>query len=248
MHKHLKFQILLVLIVFLFGAALAEAQSGPASSVKLGKVTVSLAGPEGLTRVDGRDAQVDAYVKAAAKKFKVDVQALYADEAEWQKYVTALKAGKSTPIPRLALVLTPRKMAKKNYDMAKVRKEFKKYNQWFDLAANNRPMAAVLTGQANSKLKEYLGQDMGFKFKTGSHTRKLAETSGTISFGAEVSFKHRGVASEGLLTATSANVGDKLVFIGYYLPAASKGERDAAVGQALLWRSSFNSANASASK
>lgn len=234
------FLLLLSLFLVLGLSCPLLAQDGGRATVKVGKVSVALKAPEGLSRVDGLSPAADAYVRSLEPKFKLQILALYADKNEWKKFTEAVKNGRPTAIPPMAMICVPRKMAKKSYDPKAVRKEFKKYSNWFSAAANNRPMAAVLTGQANSKLKEYMGVDLDFKYKTGAHTRKVSETSNSISLASRVSFKINGRVTDGILTATSLAVGDKLVFSGYFQEASSVEKRDEAVARAVQWRGDLN--------
>lgn len=227
----------LLLVIAFSSGALAQGDR-----VKVGKVSVGLTAPDGLSRVDGLVPEADAYIGTVARKFKLQILAVYADKSEWKKFTAAVKSGRATSIPPLALICVPSKMAKKSYSAKDVRKEFKKYVNWFGLAANTKPMAAVLTSQANAKLKEYMGRDLDFKYKTGPHTRKVSETSNSLSLASRVSFKINGQVSDGILTATSMSVGDKLVFSGYFLEAASPEKRDEAIAQAVQWRGSLSAA------
>ena len=231
----------LLVVVFLAVPAMAQEEE-KTGKVRVGKVSLSLKGPQGLSRVDGLSPEADAYIRKLEPKFKLQVLAVYADKNEWKKFSRAARSGQAVSIPRMALICVPRKMANKSYNIKAVRKEFKKYDNWFGVAANNRPMAAVLTRQANSKLKEFMGVDLDFKYKTGPHTRKVSETSNSISLASRVSFKVNGKVTDGILTATSMAVGDKLIFTGYFDEASSDGQRDEIIARSIQWRSALNSA------
>lgn len=223
------------------GPAMTQAGGG-SDKAKVGKVSVTLKGPAGLNRVDGLSPEADAYIKKLEPKFKLQVLAIYADKSEWIKFSQTVKSGKAASIPRLAIICVPRKMANKSYNLKALRKEFKKYDNWFGLAANNRPMAAILTGQANSKLKEYMGVDLDFKYKTGPHTRKVSETSNSISLASRVSFNVNGRVSDGILAATSLAIGDKLIFTGYFDEASTSEKRDEVIAKSIEWRGELSAA------
>ena len=233
--------------LFLAGLTLAVilALSWPAEAqdkVKLGNVTVSLKAPAGLVRVDGLMPQADAYIKTLEPKFKLQILAFYADKNDWKKFVENVAAGKPASIPRLAMICVPRKMAKKKYDTKDLRKEFKSYSNWFSVGANNRPTAALLTRQANSKLKEIMGLDLDFKYQIGSHTRKISETGNSLSLAVLSSFKVNGKTTGGLLCATALGVGDKIIYSGYFEEGGSSAKLDEIIAKAVQWRSALNSA------
>lgn len=208
----------------------------------VGKVAVKFVTPEGLSRVDGRNAKADAYIKSLEPKFKLNVLAVYADPAEWNKFVSTVSARQPAAIPRYAMICVPSKMPKKSFSNQAVRKEFKRYANWFSAAANNRPLAALLTSQGNKKLKEYMGVDIGFKFRTGDNTKKISETSNAISFGAEVDFNIFGRPSKVYLTASALQVADKMIFLAYF---ENREGRDIVEiqGRAVAWRSRMSAAN-----
>ena len=246
MLKHLFFCLALALALTAPAAwAQKETKSAakPPNQAAVGKVTVKLTGPEGLKRVDGLDAEVEAYIKNVEPKFKLQVLALYADPKEWNAFVANVKDKKEASIPKFAMICVPRKMAKKSFTDAAVRKENKRYANWFSLVANNRPMAAVLTSQGNAKLKEYLGVDIGFKFKTDDFTKKFAETSNSLSLGAQVSFNIFGKTSQVFLTATSLQVADKLIFLGYFENSGPADKLAEIQAKTIAWRSEVNGEN-----
>jgi hypothetical protein len=179
-----------------------------------------------------------------APKFKLKVLALYADQAEWPKFIGQVEAGRPTALPRFAMLCVTDKMPKKKYDSPAMRKEFSRYNQWFSLAANNRPLAALLTSQGNRKLKEIMGLDIGFKFKTDDYTKKLAETSSSLTLGARVSFNLYGQGSEVYLTATALGVGDKLVFMAYFENTGPAEKMAGVEAKTLAWRDEMSRLNA----
>ncbi len=236
--------LLLILGVAFFGAPVqAKKTADPPNEVLVGQVPVVLAAPAGLTRVDGQDQKVDEYVKTLEPKFKLTVLALYAEPAQWKKFVDAVAARQPASIPRMAMICMPSKMPKKSFDAMAMRKEQRSYASWFSLAANNRPMAALLTSQGNAKLKEKLGVDLDFKFKTDDFTQKFAETSNSISFGSQVSFKVFGQVSQVFLTTTSLGVSDKMIYLAYF---EESGPADALRGiqsKSLTWRDDLSSRN-----
>ena len=232
--------MIVAVVLALSTHALAKEPDGQAM---VGKVAVKLAAPEGLTRVDGRNAKADAYIKILEPKFKLNVLAVYAVPAEWDKFVAAASAGKPAAIPRYAMICVPSKMAKKSFSNKDVRKEFKRYANWFSAAANNRPMASLLTSQGNRKLKEYMGVDIGFKFNIGDNTKKIAETSNSISFGAEVDFNVHGQPSKIYLTASSLQIADKMVFLAYFENRETTRDILEIQGRAIAWRTLMSGAN-----
>jgi len=232
--------IIAVVLALSTHVVLAAESTGPQAMV--GKVAVNLVVPEGLSRVDGRNAKADAYIKSLEPKFKLTVLAVYAVPAEWNKFVAAASSGKPAAIPRYAMICVPSKMPKKNYSNQAARREFKRYANWFSAAANNRPLAALLTSQGNKKLKEYMGVDIGFQFKTGDNTKKIAETSNSISLGAEVDFNVFGQPSKVYLTATSLQVADKLIFLAYFENRDSKDILEIQ-SRAIAWRTLMSGAN-----
>jgi len=234
----------LILALGLPSAGLAQkSPAQPTGQAAVGKVNVKLLAPEGLKRVDGLNPEVDAYIKKVEPKFKLNVLALYADPKEWDAFVANVKGNKGASIPKFAMICVPRKMAKKSFTDAAVRKEHKRYANWFSLVANNRPMAAVLTSQGNAKLKEFLGVDIGFKFKTDEFTKKFAETSNSLSLGAQVSFNVFGKTSKVFLTATSLQVADKMIFLAYFENSGPPDKLAEIQAKTIAWRSGVNSEN-----
>lgn len=237
-------------LLIAFSLLLGLILTGPAAAQKkedkaaLGSVTVTLAAPEGLIRVDGLNAQADAYINKVAPKLKLNVMAVYAEPKEWKHFVEAASAGKPSALPRFAMICTTRKMAKKKFDPQALRKEHRGYARWFELAADNRPMAALLTSQGNKKLKEILGTDIGFEFKVGKDTKKIAETSSSLTLGARLLFKIFGQASDVYLTATSLGVGDKIIYLGYFEKYGSSDQVAGVQAKSLAWRDRMNSLNA----
>ncbi len=234
---------ILLAALLLLGSFPAWAQNAT-PAVKVGNIEVGLTGPEGLKRVDGLNPRADAYIKSLEPKFKFKVLALYAEPKEWNKFVADAEAGRPSSIPRFAMIGVPSRMAKKSYDFKKIRKEFKKYDNWFSLAANNRATAALLTAQGNKKLKEFLGVDINFKFRSGNFTRKFSETTNSISMGALVGFNVHKRASDVYLTATSLAVGDKLVFMAYFDQSGPPAELTEIQARSLLWRAKMSDLNA----
>jgi hypothetical protein len=207
----------LAIILFLFGFSAGQAGAAAAANkTQLGEVTVSLNGPEGLTRVDGQKPRADAYIKKTAPKLKFQVMAIYADSKEWSSFVAAAAGRRPAAMPRLAIIGTTMSMPRKNYDPAKFRRELARYEHWFNLAASNKPLAALLTRQGNRKLTEVMGVDIGFEFKVDQFTRKFGQGSDFLSLGAKVAFNIFGQPSQVFLTVTALAVGDKIVFLAYF--------------------------------
>lgn len=237
-------------LLIAFSLLLALVPAGPALAQKkvdeaaVGSVSVTLAPPEGLARVDGLNAQADAYIKKVAPKLKLNVLAVYAEPKEWKKFVEAASAGQPAALPRFAMICTTRKMAKKKFKGQDLRKEHRGYARWFELAAGNRPMAALLTSQGNKKLKEILGTDIGFEFKTGKDTKKIAETSSSLTLGARLMFRIFGQASDVYLTATSLGVGDKIIYLGYFEKYGASDQVAGVQARSLAWRDRMSGLNA----
>jgi len=242
--KKSKYILFLALLMPLLLPLPAQAQSKNSASVEIGKVIVSLIGPEGLSRVDGGNAKADAYIKTLEPKFKLRVLGLYADPGQWKAFVDDASAGRPAAIPRFAMICVPAKMPRKSYDPAKMRKEFKKYDNWFSLAANNRVTAALLTSQGNKKLKEYMGVDIDFKFRSGDYSKKFSESSNSISVGALVSFNVHKKASDVYLTVTSLGIGDKLVFLAYFENSGPPEKLAQIQAASLMWRQRVSELNA----
>ena len=233
--------LLSMMAAFAFSdTALAQKAVGQAV---IGNITVNLTGPEGLTRVDGRFPQADAYIKTVEPKFKLQVLAIYAVESEWKAFIEAAAKGQPTSIPKYAMLCIPQKMPTKSFDSKKVRQEFKKYDNWFSMAASNKPMAKLLTSRGNKKLKENMGVDIGFKFHTDKYTTKFAETSGSMSLGAQVSFDVFGQPSSVYLTVTALNLADKLVYLAYFEKTGQPEVLSKIQAESLAWRSAVSSAN-----
>ena len=232
---------LILLLTFLFHGQ-SWAQNSRQAAV--GGVTVTLASPEGLSRVGGLDPKADAYIKKLEPKFKLQVLELYGHPQEWKKFTAAAGAGQPAAIPSFAMICVPSKMASKSYDNKKARKEFKRYLNWFTAAANNPPMAKLLTSQGNKKLKEYMGVDIGFKFRTGEYTKKISESSNSLTLGALAGFNVFGRPSEVYLTVTSLQVGDKLVFLAFFEKSGPPEKLADTQAKTLAWRSSMSGLNA----
>ena len=237
------FRATVLALVLVLSAGQAEAAAKARSNqAKLGQVTVSLAGPEGLARVDGQNSKADAYIQETAPKLKFQVLGLYAYAREWDSFVAAAARRRPAAMPRFALVGTTRNMSKKNYDPMRIRKEFARYENWFSLAANNRPLAALLTKQGNRKLSEVMGVDIGFEFKVDQFTRKFDQSSDSLSVGAKVSFNIFGQPSQVFLTVTALAVGDKIVFLAYF---ENDGRKIQGIqNQAIAWRQNMSRLNA----
>lgn len=237
--------LLLILGLAFFGAPVqAKKTADLPNEVLVGKVPVVLAAPEGLTRVDGQDRAVDEYVKSLEPKFKLTVLALYAEPVAWKNFTTEVAARRPASIPRLAMICVPAKMPKKSFTTVAMRQEQRRYANWFSLAANNRPMAALLTSQGNAKLKEKLGVDLDFQFKTDDFTQKFAETSNSISFGSQVSFNVFGQVSKVFLTTTSLGVDDKMVYLAYFEESGSADKLRSIQSRTLAWRDEVSGRNA----
>ena len=204
-----------ILLLWPDGQAGAVANTQP-NQVRLGEVTVSLAGPTGLARVDGLMAQADAFIQKTAPKLKFQVLALYAEAGEWSRFVEAAAGRRPAAVPRFALLGTTTSMPGKHYDLMSLRRELTNYDNWFSLAAGNRPLAALLTRQGNNKLTETMGVDIGFQFKVDEFTHKFDQSSDSLSVGARVAFQVFGQPSQVFLTVTAQAVGDKIVFLAYF--------------------------------
>jgi hypothetical protein len=133
-------------------------------------------------------------------------------------------------------------MLKKNYDQARLRQEFARYENWFSLAANNRPLAALLTMQGNRKLTEVMRVDIGFEFKLDQFTRKFDQSSDSLSAGAKVGFNVFGQPSQVFLTVTALAVGDKIVFLAYFEKDGQ--EIKGIQNRAIAWRKNMSRLNA----
>jgi hypothetical protein len=193
----------------------AEAKDRP-GEIRLGELTVTLTGPEALARVDGRKAQADAYILKTAPRLHLQVLALYADTGEWDRFVTAAAGRRPAAVPRFALLCTTRAMSKKHYDQKSLRRELTLYEKWFNLAAGNRILAALLTRQGNRKLAEIMGVDIGFEFKVDQFTNKFDQSGDSLSLGAKVAFNVFGQPSQVFLTVSAQAVGDKIIFLAYF--------------------------------
>jgi hypothetical protein len=230
-----------LLVMLLLSSPAGAGAAGKTNQAPLGEVTVSLAGPAGLARVDGLNAQVDDYIQKTAPKLKFQVLALYAVADEWAAFVAAAAAGRPASLPRFALLGTTQNMPKKHYDNKNLRRELTRYERWFGLGADNRPLAAVLTRQGNRKLTEVMGVDIGFKFQVDQFTRKFDQGGDFLSVGAKVAFNIFGQPSQAFLTVTALAVGDKIVYLAYF-------EKDKEIQsiqeQARAWRQNMSRLNA----
>jgi hypothetical protein len=166
--------------------------------------------------VDGLNAKADDYISKTAPKLKFQVLAIYADAGEWVDFVAAAAGHRPAAVPRFALLGTTRSMPEKHFDQYSLRRELTRYEKWFNMAAGNRPLAALLTRQGNRKLTETMGVDIGFKFKVDQFTRKFDQSSSSLSVGAKVGFNVFGQPSQVFLTVTALAVGDKIIFLAYF--------------------------------
>lgn len=219
----------------------AEAKTRPGLE-QVGEVTVTLAGPEGLARVDGLEAQADDYIQKTAPKLKLKVMALYADTEEWARFVTDAAGGRPAAVPRFALLCTTASMPKKHYDQKNLRRELTRYEKWFNLAAGNKILAALLTRQGNRKLTEIMGLDIGFEFKVDQFTRKFDQGGDFLSLGAKVAFNVFGRPSQVFLTASAQAVGDKIIFLAYF--EKDRREIEKIQDRAKTWRHNLARINA----
>jgi hypothetical protein len=142
--------------------------------------------------------------------------ALYADTGEWARFVAAAAGSRPAAVPRFALLCTTATMSKKHYDQKSLRRELTRYEQWFNLAAGNQILAALLTRQGNRKLTEIMGVDIGFEFKVDQFTRKFDQGGDFLSLGAKVAFNVFGQPSQVFLTVTAQAVGDKIIYLAYF--------------------------------
>jgi hypothetical protein len=194
-------------------AAGGKAQPGQA---QMGELTVSLIGPEGLAQVYGLKERADAYIREKAPKLRLQVMALYADTGEWASFVTAAAERRPASVPRFALLCTTATMPKKHYDQKSLRRELTRYEKWFNLAAGNQLLAALLTRQGNRKLTGIMGADIGFEFKVDQFTSKFDQGGDFLSLGAKVAFNVFGRPSQVFLTVTAQAVGDKIIYLAYF--------------------------------
>ncbi|MDR3037719.1 MAG: hypothetical protein LBV21_00235 [Candidatus Adiutrix sp.] len=248
MKKYRSFSLGLAALFLIFGPAWSPAEAAVLrarpNQARVGEITVNLAGPEGLTRVDGRNARATAYIRQVAPKLKLEVLALYADPGEWDSFVAAAAGRRPAAVPRFALICTTSRMAGKSYDSSRARLEFNRYDHWFSLAAGNRPLAALLTAQGNRKLTAILGANIGFEFKVDQFTKKFDQGSYFLSVGAKVSFNVFGRPADVFLTATALAVGDKLIFLGYFDQDGPPETIAAVQARAKAWRRAMGGLNA----
>ncbi|UQZ88065.1 hypothetical protein C4J81_02075 [Deltaproteobacteria bacterium Smac51] len=243
--------LLMAAMALSLAAGLPSAQAKPApkkvadlNQADIGTLTLVMAAPAGMTRVDGKYPAADEYIKSLEPKFKLRVLAIYADPAEWKSFVEAVAAHKPASIPRYAMICVPKKMAKKSFTAKTAEKELKRYASWFSFAANNGVVAKTLTSKGNAKLTEKMGVDIGFKFLTDKFTKKFDDNRNSLSLGARVSFNVFGQRSEVFLTATSLQVADKLVFLAYFENSGPDDKMQSIKANSLNWRDAVAEANA----
>jgi hypothetical protein len=219
----------------------AEAQSEAPGEALVGEALVKFKAPNGLARVDGLDPKADEFLESLKKRFRLRVLAVYAEPTEYERFVQGLANRRASFIPRLALVSVPTRMDKKSYDQKAIKKEKRRYREWFSLAVNTRPLAWLMGRKANSRLKDKLGLDVGFSYKTGEETRRFDERDRSLSFTALATMDLYGAKSDFVVAASALGVTDKLVFLSWIEPSQTTKAVDTARALSLAWL--FETAN-----
>ncbi|MDR1298491.1 MAG: hypothetical protein LBO05_14255 [Deltaproteobacteria bacterium] len=227
-------------IVWLFaGSALAAVSEPPAEPecdrVAIGEYEVSLAGPAGFQRVDGTSPEADAFMESLKTLFKLNVLAVYADPDQWRIFVNGLASGQPRLIPSVAVVSSTTRMESKSYDLKGVAKERRHLNNMISLAINTRPLARLMNNRANAKLREKLGQDLGFRYNVGPGIGRYAETERSVSFALVTSLSLNGLRTESFVSATALNVGDKFIYLTWFNPDSSPAGIDGLKTRSLAW-------------
>ncbi|MDR1486855.1 MAG: hypothetical protein LBT62_02510 [Deltaproteobacteria bacterium] len=229
------------------GVALAKETRNQSSDsgdwAVVGSVNVALSSPEGLVRVDGLCPQADEFIVSLQERFKLRVLAVYADADQWRYFVEGLTKKEQRKIPTVAVIAVTTKMDKKSYDGAGVDKHLKRFSNLTAFAVNTRPISALLSYKANSKLEEKLGQELDFSYRTGKYAGKFDETDRSISVSVLTSLYLFGLRSDSFVTASALNVEDKFVFLAWIDPDRSDEGISLAKTKSLSWLNELRQIN-----
>jgi hypothetical protein len=201
-----------------------EAQAADKATEKayVGQQAVELLQPEGFSKVSGLYPEADKFIESLKDRFKLNVLAVYAKPDEWALFVNGLAKGQPRMVPDMAIICSTTRMERKSYDQKGVAKERRHLNNMVGLAINTKPISALMSNRANAKLRDKLGQDVGFSYAIGKDVGKYAENDRSISFTLMTSLKLYGLRTDSFVTASALNVGDKFIYLTWFSPDRTK--------------------------
>jgi hypothetical protein len=206
-----------------------------AAREQIGDLSFEPVGPKGLIRLDGLEPSADAFIYSLRERFKLRVVAVYGVEKDWRQFVTAAKEGKPCSVPRLAVLSLPLRMEGRQYDKSRVSKELKRYKNLVSLATNTRPITAILAVKANSKLKDKLGIDLGFRYRAVEYPGRFNDTPASVSYAVLIMLNLFGQKTEGYATITALNVADKFIYLTWLEPSRGPQVASEVKSATLLW-------------
>jgi hypothetical protein len=242
------FLFVLVFSFIILGVNQAWAVILATDKAQVGTLELVMVQPDGYQRVDGTSAKADEFLDSMVAKFKLKILAVYAEPALWIDFVEGLSNLEPRAIPRLAIIAVPSKMEKKSYNVKKAATELKKYKTWFSLAINTKPLSLLFSDQANEKLKEKLGYDLGFRYLTSKNTAKFNETPFSVSFGVLASLNLFSRRTDIFVTATAVSLEDKFIFLAMIEPDQSQKVVESSITDSLVWRDNLTWYNKSDGK
>ncbi|MDR2340106.1 MAG: hypothetical protein LBF40_08245 [Deltaproteobacteria bacterium] len=244
----------LVLVFFLAcalglpaGAIRAEDDTSPkgkvVSTYQLGNVLVTYFAPDGLQNLWGLDPAADDFFRTLNAKFKLVVLGAYGNPEEFLEFVRKVKAGEPTPVPRIALFTTTRRMPEKSYVGKSAKKQFDKYVNWFGLATNTGIIAFGFEVKANGIIEDKLGVDLDFSYKLGKFTKVYEKGEGYISVGLLSRVLLNGSHFDNYLNTTALQISDKLVFLTFIGQGWEEGTVARQNRDMIFWREALINAN-----
>jgi hypothetical protein len=211
------------------------AKENPSDKAIIGEQTIELLQPEGLVKVNGLYPEADEFIESLKKRFKLNVLAVYADQKEWEIFVKGLIKGQPRMVPTMAIISSTTRMEKENYDKKGVAKERRHLNNMISLAINTKPISIIMSKQANSKLSEKIGQDLGFSYAINRDVGKYSEDERSISFALMTSVKLYGLRTDSFVTASALNVGNKFIFLTWFNPDRTRAGIDGLKSKSAAW-------------
>jgi hypothetical protein len=232
-------------LLWLLSGGIASAKETPTDKAIIGEQTIELLQPEGLVKVSGSYPEADQFIESLKARFKLNVLAVYANPKEWDIFVKGLSSGKPRMVPTLAIISSTTRMEKENYDKKGVAKERRHLNNMVSLAINTKPISVLMSKQANAKLTEKLGRDLGFSYAVNKDVGKYSENDRSISFALMTSVQLHGLRTDSFVTASALNVGNKFIFLTWFNPDRTPTGIDELKSKSTVWLEQMASLNGS---
>jgi hypothetical protein len=221
-------------LVWLLSGEVMATEEAPDKAF-VGQQEVGLVQPDGLVKVNGLCPEADEFIGSLRERFRLNVLAVYADPDQWRIFVNGLAKGQPRAVPAMAIVSSTVRMENRSYDPKGVAKERRHLNNMVGLAINTKPLSVLMSGRANKKLAEKLGQDIGFSYAIGKGVGRFAETDRSISFALMTSARLFGLRTDSFVSATALNVGDKFVYLTWFNPDRSQEGIDRLKARSIAW-------------